>query len=108
MSDDRIERDRRDNLEHQVERIVPRDGECPAALLLTTTTITTYPTSASAFYAGNPTQVSGTEAEGGAAMYLPDTSNIVLALNLGTQIPASGTRVIATSAAGRWTFRYDG
>jgi hypothetical protein len=106
--DDRVERERRDDLEDQVERIVPRESECPAALLLTTTTITTYPTSTSAFYAGNPTQVSGTETEGGAASYTVDTANIVLALNLGTQVPTVGTRVIATSAGGRWTFRYDG
>jgi hypothetical protein len=108
MSQSRIDRDRHLALDALVNRIVPRGDDSPATLLLTTTTITTYPTSASAFYAGNPTQVSGTETEGGAASYAPDIANIVLALNLGTQIPAAGTRVIATAAGGRWTFRYDG
>jgi hypothetical protein len=104
----RIERERHRALESAVERIVPRDSDAPASLLLTTTTITTYPSAAAAFYAANPTQVGGAETEGGAAAYSVDTSNIVLALNTGSQVPPSGTRVIATAVGGRWVFRWDG
>jgi hypothetical protein len=108
VCDGRVERERYQDLQGYADRVVPRTVDAPSVLLMTTTTVATYPTSASTFYAGNPTTVSGTETEGGAASYSVDTSNIILALNLGTQIPASGTRVIATSTSGRWTFRYDG
>ncbi|MGA2870227.1 MAG: hypothetical protein ABSF34_13855, partial [Verrucomicrobiota bacterium] len=42
-----------------------RSTECAEADLFTTTTVTTYPTVAGAFYACHPTQVNGNEVEGG-------------------------------------------
>ncbi len=79
-----------------------------APLLVTTTTVTTYPTTASAFFASNPTEIDGTETEGNAASYTPDTSQVVYAFNVGTQIPPAGTRVVVQAVGGRWVFRYDG
>jgi hypothetical protein len=82
--------------------------DCDAAEIIQTTTVTTYPTTAAAFYAYNPGEVNGTEAEGGAATYVVDTSTILYALNLGTMIPPNGTYVLAHHVGGRTVFRYDG
>ena len=76
--------------------------------IVVTTTIASYPTSAGAFYACNPQQVTGTVAEGASPTYLTDTSTIVYALNVGTQIPPDGTELVIHSVGGRWVFRYDG
>ncbi len=83
------------------------EAESSMAVLLTTTTVMTYPTTAGAFYAANPTEIDGTEVEGGAATYAPG-SLLYYALNVGTQIPPVGTLIVAHSVGGRWTFRYDG
>lgn len=72
-----------------------------------TTSVTTYPAAASAFYSVVPQSVLGTETEGAAAT-LTARSGVVLALNLGTAIPAVGTYVICTYVNSRWVFRYDG
>jgi len=75
---------------------------------LTTTVVNSYPTMAGAFYAGNPTYVNGTEAEGGVASYSPDTSQVIYAYNVGTKVPPLGTVFVAHAVGGRWAFRYDG
>ena len=54
--------------------------------------MTTYPTSATAFYARNPELLSGAETEGAAATFTTDTATVVYALNLGTAIPAGRRR----------------
>src|SRR5579885_2670836 len=78
-----------------------------AALLCQTTTVSTYPTTAQAYYACNPVSCDGTEAEGQAVTYTPDTSTTLFALNIGTTVPPSGSRVICHSVGGRWCFRWD-
>ena len=70
--------------------------------------MTTYPTAAGVFYAANPTEIDGSEVEGGAATYTADTSQVIYCLNTGTAIPPVGTRVVAEAVGGRWVFRYDG
>ena len=65
---------------------------------------TTYPTTAGAFYASNPTEIDGSEVEGGAASYTADATQVVYVLNVGTQIPPAGTRVVAHAVGGRWVF----
>lgn len=84
------------------------DEDCSAAFLGKTTTVTTYPSTASAFYAVNPVSVVGTEAEGASASYVPTTGVVVYALNLGGSVPGVGTYVLCHSCGGRWTFRFDG
>lgn len=84
------------------------DPDGSAAMLAQTTTVTTYPTSASAFYAVIPLDVNGQELEGQPATYVPSTGAVTYALNLGTQIPPSGTTVICHAVGGRFCFRYDG
>ena len=104
----RIERERHQDLSDFVDRhdVVRPDGG--AVVLATTTTLSTYPTVASVFYAANPTEIDGDETEGAVATYTADTSQVIHILNQGTQVPPIGTRVIAHGAGGRWVFRYDG
>jgi hypothetical protein len=104
----RIERLRHQDLNDLVDRVPAGAPEGSLAQLLTTTVVNIYPTTASAFYAGNPTYVNGTEAEGGVASYSPDPSQVIYAYNLGTQIPPVGTPLVAHAVGGRWVFRYDG
>jgi len=104
----RIERARHEDLDRLVDQIAAGGSGGSAARLVTTCTVTTYPTSAGAFYAANPTEIDGSEVEGGAATYTADTNQVMYALNLGTQIPPSGTVLVAEAVGGRWVFRYDG
>ncbi len=77
-----------------------------SAMLGQTTTVSTYPTTASAFYAVMFCDVDGSESEGAAATYVPRTSSVAYAFNLGTNIPPSGTMVVCHAVGGRWCFRY--
>lgn len=78
-----------------------------SAMLAQTTTVTTYPTVAAAMYAVVPCDADGVESEGNAVAYVPRTGSIAYAVNLGTTIPPSGTRVVCHAVGGRWAFRYD-
>jgi hypothetical protein len=104
----RIERLRHQDLNDLVDRAATTGALGSLAQLLTTTTITSYPTTAGAFYAGNPTYVNGAAVEGGAASYAPDASQVIYAYNVGTKVPPEGTTVVAHAVGGRWVFRYDG
>jgi hypothetical protein len=77
------------------------------SLLVRTTTITTYPTTAAVYYGCIPQTVSGTQTEGTAG----STATAVgafLALNLGSAVPPVSTLILATFVPHRWVFRYDG
>jgi len=78
------------------------------AILAQTRVAVSYPTGATAFYACSPLQVDGPEIEGAAATFTQDSSRIIYAFNLGTQVPPVGTQIIAHACGGRWVFRYDG
>jgi hypothetical protein len=78
-----------------------------SAMLAQTTTVKTYPTTAAAFYAVVPCDIDGSETEGAAATYVPRTGSVAYALNLGIQVPPSGTTVVCHAVGGRWCFRYD-
>lgn len=79
-----------------------------SAMLAQTTTVKTYPTTAAAFYAVVPCDIDGGEAEGTAASYVPAAGSVAYALNLGSQVPPSGTTIVCHAVGGRWCFRYDG
>jgi hypothetical protein len=83
------------------------DEDCSAAFLGKTTTITSYPTSATATFAVTPVDVSGTEAEGSSASYTPRAGVVAFATNLGSSVPPSGTLVVCHVVGGRNIFRYD-
>jgi hypothetical protein len=108
VADSRIERERQKALSGVVNRVAPFSADGSAAVLVTTTTVSTYPSTAGSFYASNPTEIDGSEVEGGAASYTVDATKVVYILNVGTQIPPAGTRVVAHAVGGRWVFRYDG
>lgn len=98
-------RRRHDDLLEEVERVYPDRANAPPTRLLKTVTITTYPTTAQAWYGVVFVTPSGTESEGGALSLTADTHPF-LAGNLGASIPASGTYVLGTLVDGRWVFRY--
>ncbi|MDR3639059.1 MAG: hypothetical protein P4L84_34965 [Isosphaeraceae bacterium] len=83
------------------------DG-CTAILVCQTTKVTTYPTSAKAYYAVQAQLVGGTETEGSAGSYSSDGTSVFYALNLGSVIPPQGTIVVCYYVDYRWVFRYDG
>lgn len=107
FDDPRLFRERHQDLEGNVDRVASSGPDASQAVLVTTTTVTTYPTVAGSFYACNETEIGGHEIEGQAASYTPDTNGIIYALNIGTSVPPIGTRLVAHNVGGRWCFRYD-
>jgi hypothetical protein len=105
---DRVQRARHADLESVVDRVVDSGGGGAAARLLTTTTVTAYPSVAGSFFACNPTELDGAETEGGAATFTVDATQVIYALNQGTQVPPNGTCIVAHAVGGKWNFRYDG
>ena len=105
MNDLRILRDRQwaglEALDTDLGGIEARGS---SAMLAQTTTVKTYPTTASAFYAVVPCDIVGGESESNAATYVPRTGSVAYALNLGTQVPASGTMVVLPRRRGTLVF----
>jgi hypothetical protein len=108
MNDLRVMRERQLVASAVLDSVVDRDTFASAALVAQTTTVATYPTTAAVFYACNPVQITGSEAEGATPNLQTDTSTVLYALNLGGQIPPIGTFLVMHAAGGRWSFRYDG
>jgi hypothetical protein len=109
MNETRILRER---LGATSDRLDTAQGAPPlhgsAAVLGITTTVTSYPTTAAAFYAMLPQEVDGSETEGSAASYTASSSTPFYGYNAGTQVPPAGTPVVCHAVGGRWVFRYDG
>ncbi len=108
MNDLRILRDRQTAAETALDRSGGGGTFGSAALCVITTMVSSYPTSAGAFYACNPELLYGAETEGGAPTFTADTATVIYAFNLGSVIPPSGTIIVIHAAGGRWCFRYDG
>ena len=106
-ADIRIQRERQADLDDAIDASQQFPADCSAAMVATTTTVTSYPTTPSAYYAVSPTDIGGNEVEGGAATYTT-SSAVAYALNVGSQTPPNGTRVVCHAVGGRWVFRYDG
>jgi hypothetical protein len=81
-----------------------------AAEVVQTTTVSTYPTVAGAFYACLTCDIDGAEVEGGTATYVTRAgASPIYCFNLGTSIPPVGSTLVVHGVGnGRWTFRYDG
>lgn len=77
-------------------------------MLAMTTTVSSYPTTASSFFGCIPAEIDGSETEGAAATFVQENSTVNYAWNAGTQIPPSGTTIVCHAIGGRWVFRYDG
>lgn len=82
-----------------------RSGGAPSFTVLTKT-VGTYPTTAAAYYACQTADVTGVETEGTVGT-VTGRGDTLMALNLGTAIPPSGTKILITFVRWRWVFRYD-
>jgi hypothetical protein len=108
MKDLRVIRDRSKAVEKTTDRAQGLAPVGAAAILAQTTTVSTYPTTASVFYACVPADIDGNESEGASATYVQEDSTVFYAWNAGTQIPPAGTTIVCHAVDGRWVFRYDG
>ena len=108
MFDARILRDRQEAALAATDRAATFAEDGSVAILVQTKAIAVYPTTANAFYACSPVRLDGLESEGAAVIFIADLSRTHFVYNLGSQIPPIGTKLIAQSCSGRWTFRFDG
>jgi hypothetical protein len=108
MNDTRILREREAASRAAAFRASPFAEEGAVAVLAQTTAVASYPIAAGVFYACMPLYVDGKETEGSPASFTADPTCTFYALNLGSQVPPPGTKIIAHACGGRWTFRYDG
>jgi len=108
MSDIRVIRERQLVASAALDRSGDAAPYGSAALLVVTTSVATYPTSAAEFYACNPQQITGSVTEGATPTFVADASTIIYVLNVGTAVPPVGTTLVVHSVGGRWVFRYDG
>lgn len=86
----------------------PGDVAGAPTMVVTTTTVSSYPTSPNCFFACKRDTISGSEVEGSMGMIAAATTRITYVFNLGTAIPPSGTQLVATFVPNRWVMRYDG
>lgn len=109
MSDTRVLRDRQAFLSDALDRSGDKGPAANAAVVGVTVAIKAYPTTAGAFYGIIPQRITGTNAEGDPGVFAGEPAPTpMVALNVGTQIPPAGTKVICEAVGGRWCFRYDG
>jgi hypothetical protein len=101
MGDQRITRLRRDDLESQVERIVPRRSEGTVTALVQIFNGGAMPSSPDHYYLGYSVTASGTESEGGAGTTTPDTANVIVVDVLG-HAPSVGDILLAYAVGDRW------
>lgn len=100
-------RDRLDELETLLDSLdEPESGT--SSDVVQTVTVGTYPTDAESYYAVQPIGIGGDVAEGSSPTFSPDTDRTYYALNLGSEIPPEGTKLVVSACGGRWVFRYDG
>ena len=97
----------RDDAIGELLSVVPQtlDSGSPC-LIVQTTKLKTYPSSAQQFFACQPVAVLGVETEGGPAIFTAHASTF-FALNLGAAVPPQGANVVASFIGNRWVFRYD-
>jgi len=108
MFNARILRARQESALASAGRSAPFSEDGSVAILVQTRSVGDYPTAPNVFFACSPVRVDGPEAEGEAAVFVADFSRTYFAYNLGTHVPPIGTKVVAQSCSGRWTFRFDG
>ncbi len=108
MSELRVLRDRAVAAQADIDRL---DDSAPGgsrSLLCKTTTVTTYPSSASSFFAVIAQDADGPETEGASATFTDSTGDAFYAYNVGSAIPATGSQVIVHFVGGKACFRWDG
>lgn len=111
MSATRVLRERTAFLSDALDRSGDSRPNCNAAFVGITAAIATYPTVAAGFYGVIPQRITGAENEGASGTFTSELAGgapTPLALNVGTQVPPAGTKVIVEAVGGRLVFRYDG
>jgi len=105
----RVMRDRQAAAEDVLDAVASLESRHgSAAMLAVTTTVSSYPTSATSFYACNPQFLTGDDTEGATPTFESDSATVVYAYNMGSAIPPNGTKIVIHATGGRWCFRYDG
>lgn len=107
MSEESILRDRQAALETEADRLDMEGGPLPGPMLVQTKTVGTYPTVAGRYYAVTTVDPGGAESESGTGTFGVG-SDTFFALNSGSAIPPTGTKVIVDPVGGRWVFAYNG
>lgn len=110
MIEDEIFRliNRVDALQTAIDSFNVDDTGTTRELIGVTTTVTTYPTSASSFFAVQLGTMTGTEVEGNVpTTTVASGAGKFYALNLGGSVPPVGTIVIIMQQDGLLCFRYD-
>ncbi len=100
-----ILRRRIEDMETRLDSLRVDDAPSGQDLVVVTYTQSTYPTAAQKYYAVKASNTAGTESEGSSGSFT-DGSNGFYAFNLGSSVPATGTRVVVSRVDGRWVFRY--
>lgn len=100
-------RDRVADLEDLLDRLEGEGNDGAACVVGTSFAQSSYPGSAGMFYAFHRTSVTGTETEGSTPTLTTD-ADVILAANLGTAVPPSGTAIPLDRVPHRWVFRHDG
>lgn len=77
-----------------------------ASMLCVTTSLGSYPTMSPAAFAVVPEECDAEDDEGAAATYTDNTDSTFFAINLGTNVPPQGSRIIVHAVGGRWLFRW--
>lgn len=108
MNNTRLFRDRQTETAAALDRSGAHSADGSVSILVRTTTVSSYPTSPSSFFACRPLNVDGAETEGAAASFTVESGRIIYAYNIGTVAPPSGAKIVITDCGGRWIFRYDG
>jgi len=108
MNNTRLLRDRQAETAAALDRADADGEDASLSVLAQTTSVSSYPTSPSSFFACRPLSVDGLESEGADASFTPESARIIYAYNVGTATPPSGTKIVVTGCGGRWIFRYDG
>ena len=110
MNDLRVLRDRQRAGQEALDSSLGEfEARGSSAMLAQTTTVKTYPTTAAAFYAVRALRHRRGRDRGRRGDLCPRrVGSVAYALNLGTQVPPSGTTVVCHAVGGRWCFRYDG
>lgn len=93
-----------------LEEALDRSGEGmtgAGTIVCQTTSLGSYPTAATAFYAVFPVAAGGAEVEGGAVTLNPESIPFY-AYNIGSKVPPPGTNVLAHAVPNRWVFSWNG
>jgi hypothetical protein len=102
----RTDRDRHADALEDLD-LLPEDQQGGSAgELLQTFTESVYPTTAGRVYACHPVLIDVDDTEGAEPTYTVDALVTIYAVNIGSEIPDTGTKVIGIAVGGRMVFEH--